>query len=163
MGGRKAASELLAGMSVLRYSKARTIRKRGAVMWLLKLPFKLVAIVLMLVVGTIGVLLKIVSGISHVALGLIMFLLFVGGVITAFQGNWPLVGHGFCDGSDLFCRFAGRGDSGGSGGWNLWRIGGVYLLLKHTIKYRKSSRRVVCAIRSGAFCITGGLYPITIR
>ena len=64
-------------------------------MWLLKLPFKLVAIVLMLVVGTIGVLLKIVSGISHVALGLIMFLLFVGGVITAFQGNWPLVGMVF--------------------------------------------------------------------
>lgn len=64
-------------------------------MWLLKLPFKLVAIVLMLVVGTIGVLLKIVSGISHVALGLIMFLLFVGGAITAFQGNWPLVGMVF--------------------------------------------------------------------
>lgn len=64
-------------------------------MWLLKLPFKLVAIVLMLVVGTIGVLLKIVSGISHVALGLIMFLLFIGGVITAFQGNWPLVGMVF--------------------------------------------------------------------
>lgn len=91
----KPISNCLVSAVVLRYSKARTIRKRGAVMWLLKLPFKLVAIVLMLVVGTIGVLLKIVSGISHVALGLIMFLLFVGGVITAFQGNWPLVGMVF--------------------------------------------------------------------
>lgn len=93
MGGRKKAGELLVGIAVLRYSKIRMENgKWGAVMWLLKLPFKLVAIVLMLAVGTIGVLLKIVSGISHVALGLIMFLLFVGGVITAFQGNWPLVG-----------------------------------------------------------------------
>lgn len=102
----KPISNCLVSAVVLRYSKARTIRKRGAVMWLLKLPFKLVAIVLMLVVGTIGVLLKIVSGISHVALGLIMFLLFVGGVITAFQGNWPLVGMVFV--MEVICFAASR-------------------------------------------------------
>lgn len=64
-------------------------------MWLVKLPFKLIAVVLMLVVGTIGVLLKITSGLSHVALGLLMFLLFISGVIAAFQGNWPMVGGFF--------------------------------------------------------------------
>lgn len=61
-------------------------------MWLIKLPFKLIAVVLMLVVGTVGILLKIASGLSHVAIGILMFLLFLSGVLAAFQGNWPMVG-----------------------------------------------------------------------
>lgn len=64
-------------------------------MWLVKLPFKLLALVLMLVVGTVGFLLKIVSGLSHFAIGLLMTLLLLSGVLAAFQGNWAMVGAVF--------------------------------------------------------------------
>lgn len=61
-------------------------------MWLIKLPFKILALPLMLVMGTIAVLGKFTHGIAAFVIGLGMFLLFIGGVITAFQGNWPMVG-----------------------------------------------------------------------
>lgn len=61
-------------------------------MWLIKLPFKILALPLMLVMGTIAVLGKFTHSIAAFVIGLGMFLLLIGGVITAFQGNWPMVG-----------------------------------------------------------------------
>ena len=56
-------------------------------MWLIKLPFKILALPLMLVMGTITVLGKFTHGIAAFVIGLGMFFLFICGVITAFQGN----------------------------------------------------------------------------
>lgn len=61
-------------------------------MWLLKLPVKLLALLLAIILGTIGVLCKFVSGLSYFVIGLFMFLVFLCGVVTAFEGNWPMVG-----------------------------------------------------------------------
>lgn len=47
-------------------------------MWLIKLPFKILG--------------KFTHGIAAFVIGLGMFFLFICGVITAFQGNWPMVG-----------------------------------------------------------------------
>lgn len=61
-------------------------------MWLIKLPVKILALLLVIVLGTVGVLCKFVSGLSYLVIGLFMFLVFLCGVITAFEGNWPMVG-----------------------------------------------------------------------
>lgn len=61
-------------------------------MWLLKFPVKILALLLAIILGTVGVLCKFASGLSNVVLGLFMFLVFLCGVITAFEGNWPMVG-----------------------------------------------------------------------
>lgn len=61
-------------------------------MWLLKLPVKILALLLVVILGTVGVLCKFVSGFSYVVIGLFMFFVFLCGVITVFEGNWPMVG-----------------------------------------------------------------------
>lgn len=73
-------------------------------MWLIKLPFKILALPLMLVMGTITVLGKFTHGIAAFVIGLGMFFLFICGVITAFQGNWPMVGSCSCWKSSVLPR-----------------------------------------------------------
>lgn len=61
-------------------------------MCLLKFPVKILALLLAIILGTVGVLCKFASGLSNAVIGLFMFLVFLCGVITAFEGNWPMVG-----------------------------------------------------------------------
>lgn len=86
------AKDALFGLWKILYNKGKSKRNEVLCMWLIKLPFKILALPLMLVMGTIAVLGKFTHGIAAFVIGLGMFLLFIGGVITAFQGNWPMVG-----------------------------------------------------------------------
>ena len=57
-------------------------------MWLLKLPFKILALPLILLLGTFWVLGKIVTNISAFVIGLFMLLILLVGILCAFQHQW---------------------------------------------------------------------------
>ena len=57
-------------------------------MWLLKLPFKILALPVILLLGVFWVLGKIMTNLSAFVVGIFMLFIFLVGVFCAFQGQW---------------------------------------------------------------------------
>ncbi|MCD7820242.1 MAG: hypothetical protein LUH07_14540 [Lachnospiraceae bacterium] len=57
-------------------------------MWMIKLPFKLIALPLIFLLAVVGVAGKIVTHLSAYVVGFVMLLFFLLGVFCAFQRQW---------------------------------------------------------------------------
>ena len=57
-------------------------------MWLLKLPFKILAIPVILLLGVFWMLGKIMTNLSAFVVEIFMLLIFLVGIFCAFQGQW---------------------------------------------------------------------------
>lgn len=64
------------------------INVRRLCMWMIKLPFKLIALPLIFLLAVVGVAGKIVTHLSAYVVGLAMLLLFLLGLFCAFQRQW---------------------------------------------------------------------------
>ena len=70
-------------------------------MWLLKLPFKILALPVILLLGVFWVLGKIMTNLSAFVVGIFMLFIFLVGVFCAFQGQWGNVA--FLIGVEVAC------------------------------------------------------------
>ena len=70
-------------------------------MWLLKLPFKILALPVILLLGVFWVLGKIMTNLSAFVVGIFMLFIFLVGIFCAFQGQWGNVA--FLIGVEVAC------------------------------------------------------------
>ena len=78
------------------FTKERTLN-----MWLLKLPFKILALPVILLLGVFWVLGKIMTNLSAFVVGIFMLFIFLVGIFCAFQGQWGNVA--FLIGVEVAC------------------------------------------------------------
>ena len=70
-------------------------------MWLLKLPFKILALPVILLLGVFWMLGKIMTNLSAFVVGIFMLFIFLVGIFCAFQGQWGNVA--FLIGVEVAC------------------------------------------------------------
>ena len=75
--------------------------REGIDMWLLKLPFKILALPVIFLLGVFWVLWKIITNLSAFVVGIFMLFIFLVGVFCAFQGQWSNVA--FLVGVEVAC------------------------------------------------------------
>lgn len=73
-------------------------------MWLIKLPFRIIALPIMAVVGALSIFYRLILEVGLLAIGLIYVILGIGLVNYLIQRNWLQVGIILGIGGDCLCR-----------------------------------------------------------